>query len=289
MTQDLLSLLDALTLEKVDQGHYIGHFVGHYLPATPTHVFGGQTVAQTISAALREVEPDKSLHSMHSYFLDRGTPQKTFHFHVDHVRDGRSFCTRQVSVRQDERQIYNATLSFHKVEEGLQYQKEMPKVGAPEEYAEEADRWNNHPTIQKRPTRQITFHPLNVRHTGPIDWFASEPTSPMTGVWIKTREKIGDDRQIHQSLLGYFSDAYLYGASLRPHGLTFCTPNVQGASLDHSIWFHDDFRADEWLFYQQQGTWSGRARGLNHGKFFTRDGRHVASTAQEGLFRLKEA
>lgn len=285
MTNDLLNLLAGLKLEKQDLNHY----VGHYIPAIPGHVFGGQLVAQSISAALHDLDEGKSVHSLHSYFLDRGDPQKPFHFHVKDLRNGRSFRNRQVSVWQEERHIYNATLSFHIPEDGMAFQKEMPDVAAPDDFMEEADRWNSHPFVEENPARKITFRPLNVRHTGPIDWFQPSPSSPETGIWIKTRDKIADDPKLHQILLGYYSDSFLYGASLRPHGLTFSTPDVQGASLDHSLWFHDDFRADDWLFYQHSGIWSGRSRGLNFGKFYTQDGRHVASSTQEGLFRYKKA
>jgi len=285
MTEDLMALLDALSLEKIAPGHY----VGRYIPAIPNHIFGGQIVAQAIHAAQQEVDADKSLHSLHSYFLNRGQTDLPFHFHVDRVRDGKSFCTRQVSVTQEDHVLYSATFSFHRIETGLTFQKDMPRVDAPENFMEEAERWNSHPVIQDNPQRKITFRPNDVRHTGPIDWFDPTPSSPETGIWIKTKGRIGDDPRLHQTLLGYFSDSFLYAASLRPHGLTFNTPNVQGTSLDHSVWFHDDFRADEWLFYQHSGIWSGRARGLNFGKFYTRDGRHVASTSQEGLVRLKQA
>ncbi|NVK19936.1 MAG: thioesterase family protein [Methylocystaceae bacterium] len=285
MTKDLLALIEGLSLEKKSDAHYIGH----YIPAIPNHVFGGQVVAQSIRAALNEIEDDKSLHSLHSYFLDRGHTDKPFNFHVKKLRDGRSFSVRQVDVYQDERQIYTATLSFHRIEDGVSFQHDMPQVDGPDQFIEEADRWNNHPIVGNMPERKITFRPLNVRHTGPVDWFTSFEASPETGIWIKTRDQISDDPKLHQTLLGYFSDTFLYAASLRPHGLTFQSPNLQGASLDHTLWIHDHFRADDWLFYQHSGIWSGRARGLNIGKFFTRDGRHVASTSQEGLMRVKQA
>ncbi len=285
MTEDLKTLLHALSLEKADEGYY----VGHYIPAIPNHVFGGQVVAQAMSAAIQEVEDDKTIHSLHSYFLEPGKTDVPFHYHVEKIRDGRSFSTRHVKAMQQDRTIYSVTMSFQRIEDGVAFQTDMPSVEPPENFINEADRWNSHPFIQQSPERQIKFQPLEVRHTGPIDWFSPTPSSPETGIWIKTKDRINDDGHIHKILLGYFSDTFLYGASLRPHGLTFNSPKVQGTSLDHAVWIHDDFRADEWLFYQHSGIWTGRARGLNFGKFYTQDGRHVASSSQEGLVRLKQA
>lgn len=284
ITDDLTHLIQTLSLQKIDDRTYEGHNV----PFTRHHIFGGQILAQALHAAMNEIAPDRLVHSYHAYFLKMGNRQEKVRFLVDYIRDGRSFATRRVSAYQNDNVIFEAIISFQKKERGLVFQTPMPNVAAPHELEDEVERWNNHPIVQTMPEKLITFKPVEIRHSSPMDWFDVQAKPAQSGIWIKTRGALPDDQALHKIILSYFSDTMLYGAALRPHGLTFHFPKLHGASLDHAIWFHDDLRADQWLFYQQDGIWSGCSRGLNHGKFYTQDGRHVASTTQEGLMRLKD-
>ncbi len=281
MTEDLTRLIETLSLEKTDEGEYKGSSV----PFTRNHIFGGQIIAQALNAAMREVPSDRFAHSFHSYFLRLGDRKQPVYFYVDKLRDGRTFSSRRVSVKQKNKLIFESIISFQIKEEGPTYQEPMRDIPKPQDLVDEVERWNNHPTVQANPEKFISFKPIEIRHTGPMDWFNSEPKSPNTGIWIKTRGNLPDDQNLHKTILSYFSDTMLFGASLRPHGLSFHSPNLQAASLDHAVWFHDDFRADDWLFFQHDGIWSGNSRGLNHGKVYTKDGRHIASVTQEGLMR----
>jgi len=284
MTKDLAQLVETLSLSKVGEGEYVGNNV----PFTRHHIFGGQILAQALKAAINEVPADRFVHSSHAYFLSLGDRNQEVRFEVEKVRDGRTFNSRRVVVKQKEKVIFETLISFQQKEDGMQYQEPMKDVTGPETFVDEMERWNNHPLVQANPEKKITFSPVEIRHSGPMDWFDAKPQSPNTGIWMRTRGALPDDPNLHKVILAYFSDTMLYGAALRPHGLSFHSHDLQGASLDHAIWFHDEFRADEWLFYQQDGIWSGSARGLNHGKFYTQDGRHIASATQEGLMRLKK-
>lgn len=282
MNEDLARLITLLAPQKIETGIYEATNV----PYTRHHIFGGQIISQSVSAAMQESDEDMSIHSLHAYFLRMGKRDKNVRFDVQLIRQGRSFATRRVTALQDDRPIFETLLSFQKKQDGLHFQEDMPDVKMPEELVDETVRWNNHPAVQQTPEKLATFMPLDIRHCAPLDWFDTKPASPKTGIWIKTKDKLPDDPNLHKVFLSYFSDIMLCAAALRPHGFTFQSPNLHGASLDHGLWFHDDFRADEWLFYQQDGIWSGGSRGLNQGRIFTRDGRHIASIMQEGLMRV---
>ncbi len=284
MSDDLKKLLQIMSLREVDAET----FTGDNVPVVLKQIFGGQILGQALSAALRTVPQERIVHSSHAYFIRRGKPELPITFKVENVRDGGSFNTRRVVAYQQERPIFVTSLSFHSREDGHRFQVPMPATVQPDTLCDESERWNQHPVVMANPDKKITFQPLDIRHTAPVNWFAPETQSPQTGVWLRTRGRLPDRPAIHQSILAYFSDILLYGASLRPHALSIHSPGIQAASLDHSLWFHGSFRADEWLYYQLESTWTGNARGLNFGKFFTQDGRLVASTAQEGLMRVRE-
>ncbi|MES9971786.1 MAG: acyl-CoA thioesterase II [Candidatus Thiodiazotropha sp.] len=284
MSDDLQKLLAIIKLREVDEVTFIGDNV----PVFFNQVFGGQILAQALSAALRTVPQDRIVHSSHAYFIRRGNPQQPITFTVENVRDGGSFNTRRVVASQQDQSIFITSFSFQTRESGHRFQVPMPATLEPDTLGDESERWNQHPLVVAKPEMRTHFQPLDIRHTAPVDWFEPEVQSPQTGVWMRTRGRLPDQAAVHQSMLAYFSDFFLYGTSLRPHALSIHMPSMQSASLDHSIWFHDDFRADEWLYYDLESSWTGNARGLNFGKFFTRDGRLVASTAQEGLMRVRK-
>lgn len=281
MNEDLRQLITLLVPEKCADARYEATNV----PYNRHHIFGGQIIAQSISAAMQESASDMFIHSCHAYFLRMGKRDQNVQFDVQLIRQGRSFATRRVTALQDNKPIFETLLSFQKKQDGLAFQDSMPNVKMPEDLEDELLRWNAHPKVQETPERLATFMPLDIRHCDPMDWFDADPASPKTGLWIKTKDKLPDDPDLHKIILSYLSDLMLCAAALRPHGLTFQSPNLHGASLDHGLWFHDDFRVDDWLFYQQEGIWSGGSRGLNQGKIYTRAGKHIASTMQEGLMR----
>jgi len=252
-----------------------------------TRVFGGQVAGQAVRAALKTVPADRRLHSLHVYFLLGGDPAVPIIYDVENVRDGRSFTTRRVSARQHGQVIFFMTASFQVVEDGWEHQDPMPITIGPdqahalpdliammdqkaaEEWREEwggfEARYIGEPRAEDDPTRQDK---AVVQH-----------------MWFKATEKLPDDPQVHQSMFTYFSDFSLLAASLVPHKILISSPKVQPASLDHVIWFHRDFRMDEWLLYDQTSPSASGARGLSTARVFTQDGTLVATVAQEGLIR----
>lgn len=283
MSDDLDKLVAVFNLQKYDENTFIGSNV----PARLNQIFGGQILAQALSAALYTVPHERIAHSLHSYFIRLGKPDTPLLFRVENIRDGGSFNTRRVVAHQNEQPIFISALSFQTKEEGHNFQATMPSVIQPEALVDDLERLTE--MLKQHPERfkQIDFLPVECRHVSPIDWLAPKRQSSETGVWLRAKGKLPDSPHIHQAMLAYLSDLYLYGASLRPHALSIYMQGMQPASLDHTIWFHAEFRADEWLYYQLESSWTGNARGLNFGKFFTRDGRLVASTAQEGLMRIR--
>ena len=278
--QELVELLD---LEAIEDNLFRGT-----QPATSLQrVFGGQVAAQALAAATRTVPDEYVVHSLHSYFLRPGDVKVPIVYDVDPLRDGRSFVTRRVVARQHGRPIYFQTASYQKHEDGFEHQDAMPDVSPPEECPslgelfgrqsqEHSDRWEREWAAldvrwagDSRPDGELdpSVHPAQVR------------------LWIRVNGDLPDDRLLHGAAFTYASDLTLLGASLVPHGVHVASPEVQSASLDHTIWFHRPFRADEWWLYDQLSPSASGGRGLAFGRVFTRDGRLVATVAQEGLVR----
>jgi acyl-CoA thioesterase II len=251
-------------------------------------VFGGQVIAQALMAAQATAAEDRPAHSLHAYFLRGGNEDLSIEYRVERGFDGGSFANRRVIALQEERQILACSVSFQRREDGPHHQAvDMPEVPPPEDLEPEG-------VVLERYRAEIEAHaprivlrprPIEVRATNPTGLLDREPSPPTQRVWFRARAPLPDDPQVHRAMIAYFSDMRLMATCLLPHGLAFARGDVRGASLDHAIWFHDDARADEWLLYAMDSPWSGHARGLNFGRIFTRDGRLVASTAQEGMFR----
>ncbi len=262
-------------------------FIGHNRPDGVGRMFGGQVIAQALVAAERTVGEDRPVHSLHAYFLRGGNEAQNVDLSVLRDLDGGSFANRRVVVSQQDKPILTMVSSFHRREQGPRHSAEMPAVPLPEELEDEASlraRFADQIPADKRAMmlrlRPIEQRPVEARH-----WMNPEPREAKSHTWFRTAAALPDDPRVHRAVLAYASDMSLLGTCTLPHGLSWIVGNVMGVSLDHALWFHDDFRADEWLLYVCDSPWADRARGFNRGQIFTREGRHIASVAQEGLIR----
>jgi acyl-CoA thioesterase-2 len=280
-------LVDLLTVEEVDTDLYRGP----RLPGGVGRVFGGQVIAQALVAANLSVDEDLIAHSLHAYFMRPGNEDFPIIYRIERDRDGRSFSTRRIIALQKGKPILNMAANFQRPEDGLTHQFAMPDVPPPEDLQSEADYWREHAAeipeaFRKRVLRQrsIELRPAERRHpTKP------EKSAPASATWFRTVAPLNGDQRLHQAVLAYASDMTLLGTSTLVHGINWMShPGLQMASLDHSLWLHEDFRADEWLLYATDSPWTGHARGFNRGQIFTQDGKLVASVAQEGLMRLRD-
>jgi acyl-CoA thioesterase II len=229
-------------------------------------VYGGQVMGQSLASAARTVPEGRFIHSLHSYFLRPGGVKQPIVYDVDRIRDGGSFTTRRVVAIQNGEAIFNMACSFQVQEEGFDHNDAIPDAPAPESLARIEDR------IER---------PFDVRRVDSEDGKASRL------VWLKAKGKLPDDRALHACLLAYVSDYSFVTTSLLPHNVTWQTPGMHVASLDHVMWFHRPFRVDDWLLHAIESPSASGARGLVRGRIFSRDGKLVATTAQEGLIRMR--
>ena len=285
MSGAVAELLEVLELEKLEENL----FRGRSPQDSWQRVFGGQVIGQALVAACRTVE-DRQPHSLHAYFLLGGDPKVPIIYEVDRIRDGRSFATRRVVAIQHGRPIFALTTSFHLEEEGFEHGARMPQVPPPEDLPGEAEiRAGAIPSMS--PQVRAYFErerPIELR---PVDHQRTAQADPHEGefrVWIRTTGPLPDDPAIHRSVLAYASDFTLLDTSLVPHGQSVIQTNIQAASLDHALWFHRPFRADDWLLYAQDSPSASGARGFSRGLIYDRAGRLVASVAQEGLVRERK-
>lgn len=278
-------LLELLKLEKIEENI----FRGNSQDLGFGNVFGGQVLGQALSAASQTVTPERGVHSLHAYFMRPGDPAKPIIYQVDCIRDGKSFTTRRVVAIQKGQAIFSLSASFQIQEEGFEHQDAPPEVPGPEGLESEIERAMR--VKDKIPVsirdKILCVKPIEIRPVNPINPFAPTKEKPVRYTWFKTIHKMPDDISVHKYLLAYASDFGLVSTSLYPHAHTFWDPDMQVASLDHAMWFHRDFRIDEWLLYVMESPSASKARGLSHGNIFTQDGRLVASTTQEGLIRYR--
>ncbi len=276
-------LLKLLRLEKIEESIFRGqsHDLGF------GNVFGGQVLGQALSAATQTVSETLCAHSMHGYFLRAGDAAIPIVYTVDCIRDGKSFVTRRVVAVQKGRAIFSMAASFHKAETGFDHQDEMPDVKGPEgiEPEREMARRLSHMIPKPVLDKLICEKPIELRVVNPVNPFAPEKMPPHKYIWFKAIGKMPEDMAAHRYMLAYASDFHLVSTSLYPHGKTFWSQDMQVASLDHAMWFHRDFKMDEWLLYVTHTPSAHKGRGLSLGKVFTRGGKLVASVAQEGLIR----
>ena len=278
-------LIDLLDVEEIDTDL----FRGRRSTDGVGRVFGGQVIAQALQAAQRSTEAPKVAHSLHAYFMRAGSEDHPILYRVVRDFDGKSFANRRVIASQRGVPILNLAASFQAPEEGFTHQDTMPEVPDPENLPSEAEiRAAASLDVEERFRRQLTrARPIEIRPVFPRQWVDPQPAPPLQHSWFRATAPLGDDPAMHRAVLTYASDMALLGTCYLPHGINWTTPGLQSASLDHAVWLHEDFRADEWLLYATDSPWAGHARGMNRGKIFTRDGRLVASVAQEGLLRMR--
>lgn len=281
VTRRLLELLD---LSPIGDDHFQGDSEDLGFP----HVFGGQVLGQALMAASRTVE-GRLCHSLHAYFLRPGNHSMPIDYEVQRVRDGGSFSVRRVIARQDGKEILTGSMSFQVAEEGLEHQFGMPAAPAPEELRSEQELGRLLAPKVPEPMRHILTRerPIEIRPVDPVDPLHPEKRPPYKQNWFRAQGPLPDDPVLHRCLLTYASDFQFLGTSLHPHGITFMDRDMQVASLDHAIWFHRDFRMDEWLLYDKDSPSASGGRGFNRGNFYNRQGVLVASTTQEALIRRR--
>jgi len=279
----LADLLKLLELERIEERI----FRGESRDLGGGRVFGGQVLGQALTAASYTVE-GREVHSLHAYFLVGGDVNAPIVYEVDVARDGKSFSNRRVVAIQHGQPIFNMTASFQVPEQGLEHAAAMPQVPGPEGL----DDVRELPpaVLEKVPEKMRRFltheRPFEFRPVEPIHVVAPPRVAPVRHIWIKTVDALPDDADLHRNVLAYVSDYQLVSTAMLPHGVSFVEGNVQLASLDHAMWFHRPFRVDDWLLYAMESPNASGGRGLARGQFFTRDGRLVASTVQEGVVRV---
>ncbi|HSW29600.1 MAG TPA: acyl-CoA thioesterase II [Longimicrobiales bacterium] len=280
--KDLIALLD---LERIEHNVYRGR----NRDIGTGRIFGGQVLAQALVAAQRTVPDDRPAHSMHGYFILAGDLTVPVVYFVDRLRDGGSFTTRRVTAVQNGSAIFEMSASFHRREAGWEHQARMPRVPDPEALPPELDSLRARAAELPETLRAVLTQdrPLDFRLVDGRDPLDTTPRPPLRQYWVKAVGPVGDQPIEHQAVLAYASDYGLLGSALDPHGVSYRDPRLMVASLDHSIWFHRSFRMDEWLLHVSESPMSAGARGFARGMFFTRDGELVASTAQEGLVRVR--
>lgn len=279
-------LLTVLDLERLEDNYFRG--------TSPQEgwqrVYGGQVLGQALVAGVRTISEDRPVHSMHAYFLLPGDPTVPIIYEVERTRDGGSFSTRRVKAIQHGRTMFAMSASFHKYEESYEHQAEMPKVPPPEELPSAATLVEK--MLDKFPENMRAYwqreRPVDMRPVDISRYLTREKSAPAQYVWIRANGTLPDDLSLHQCILAYASDFTLLDTALIAHGKLLFDKDIQLASLDHALWYHRPFRADEWLLYAQESPNANGARGLCRGTVFSQDGRLVATVAQEGLIRRRE-
>jgi acyl-CoA thioesterase-2 len=284
-TDPLAMLLAVLDLEeRPDEGQDV--FFGQSQPQPWGRVYGGQVLAQSLVAAQRTVTPDRPVHSLHAYFLRAGDSSEPITFAVERLRDGRSFSARRVHALQFGRPILSMAASFQLPADGLDHQTAMPTgVPEPETLMSIPERYAGVDSTAAR--YWARERPMDLRHVEqPVFVHSAPDRQPHQALWMRAVGALPDDPRLHAAVLTYASDYSLLEPVLRAHGKTFSEPGIKIASLDHAMWWHRPARADDWLLYVEESPSASGSRGLGLGRIHSRDGRLVASVAQEGMIRL---
>jgi acyl-CoA thioesterase II len=283
MNQLLDDLIKVMTLERLE----MNLFRGQSRDIGSPQVFGGQVLGQALVAATATAE-DRVVHSLHAYFLRRGDFNSPIVYEVDRALDGKHFSSRRVIAIQHGKQIFNMSASFQSPEAGLEHQNSMPDVPPPESLRDLESHYRDVldqlPAGARRMLEQK--RPFEFRPVEPPDHLRREKSAPLKYMWFRTIDKLPDEEALHRCLLAYVSDFHLLDTALKPHGVPMVSPKLVIASVDHAMWFHRSVRVDDWLLYAIDSPSASGARGFARGSVFARDGRLVASAAQEGLMRV---
>lgn len=286
MDRRLADLLKQFELERLE----VNLFRGESRDIGSPQVYGGQVLGQALMAASSTLPPELVVHSLHAYFLRRGDFNLPIVYQVDRSRDGHSFSSRRVIAIQNGQQIFTFSASFQKPEVGFDHQVDMPAVPPPEDLPD----WDRPSpevaaTLPEK-TRQYLARerPFQMRPVELLSAIHPVAGPPVQRVWFRLVDRLPDDSRLHRCLLAYMSDFALLGTCMRPHADLIGDGNLMMASIDHAMWFHRDFRLDDWLLYSLESPSASGARGFARGSIYTRDGRLAASVAQEGLIRLIE-
>jgi acyl-CoA thioesterase-2 len=279
------SLLDSLALEPIEKNLYRGTSLSGF---GGPRIFGGHVIAQALLAAYETVS-DRACHSLHAYFVRPGNPAIPILYAVDRSRDGASFTTRRVTAIQNGEQILNLAASFQIPEAGPVHQAAMPQAPAPETLSDELQGPppGTSPEMEKRMREFARLRPVEMRQVEPQNFNKPVKMAASKIVWVRARGPIGPNVKLQHAALAFASDMNLLETAMRPHAMSWNTPNLQSASLDHAVWFHQPFDFSDWHMFEQESTVAHSARGFIRGSVFSRDGKLVASVAQEGLLRLR--
>jgi acyl-CoA thioesterase-2 len=285
MNRLLDDLIKVMTLERLE----LDLFRGESRDIGSPQVFGGQVLGQALVAATATVE-DRAVHSLHAYFLRRGDFNSPIVYEVDRALDGKHFSSRRVVAIQHGRQIFNMSASFQSAEAGLDHRIPMPDVPSPESLPDAESHYRGMaaqlPAVMRRILEQK--RPFEFRPVQPPDPLRQAKAEPLKQIWFRAVDELPDDEALHRCLLAYVSDFHLLDTALKPHGISMISPQLTIASIDHAMWFHRSVRVDDWLLYSIDSPSASSARGFTRGSVFARDGRLVASAAQEGLIRVRE-
>lgn len=285
-TSVLAELLDLLKLEKIEEGLFRGQSQDLGFP----QVFGGQVIGQALSAAKQTVDESRHVHSFHSYFLLPGDASKPIVYDVEIIRDGRSYSTRRVKAIQSGRPVFYLTASFHTEEEGFDHQTRMPDAPGPEGLENEHQFAMRHQELipPKMRDQYLCNMPIEMRSATQFNPLKPSKCPPVRYTWFRASGEMPDDPRVHKYLLAYASDFNFLPTSAQPHGVSFLQRDILMATIDHSMWFHRDFRADDWLLYSVESPSASGGRAVVRGQFFNLKGELVASTMQEGVFRQRK-
>jgi acyl-CoA thioesterase II len=283
MNQLLDDLIKVMTLERLE----MNLFRGQSRDIGSPQVFGGQVLGQALVAATATAD-DRVVHSLHAYFLRRGDFNSPIVYEVDRALDGKHFSSRRVIAIQHGKQIFNMSASFQVPEAGLEHQNTMPDVPPPESLRDLESHYRDVLDVLPAGARRMLEQkrPFEFRPVEPADHLRREKSAPLKYMWFRTVDKLPDEEALHRCLLAYVSDFHLLDTALKPHGISMISPKLVIASVDHAMWFHRSVRVDDWLLYAIDSPSASGARGFARGSVFARDGRLVASAAQEGLMRV---
>ena len=286
MTNALKKTLELFNLTRIDRDLYTwtGESVGFQ------RIFGGQIMAQCLIAGYQTIEKTRTVHSFHSYFLRPGDFKQNIIFEVDRIRDGKSFTTRRVNAIQNGEAIFSCSISFQKREKGLSHQIKMPDIQGPEKLKSDLELRKELKTKIHKDYLPMWLREreIEIRQVEPIDLLKAEKLPPYRNTWMKPTGKLPANQRIHQALLLYVSDMGLLGAAVNPHEVNFMSKKFQSASLDHVMWFHGRVNFNNWVLHHMHSPISSNARGFSRGSIYTKAGKLIASTAQEGLMRIWE-